>query len=252
MKVYLASTLSFVGPYLTPMDIKGIYGLESFYYLKPNQEKYIGLFKEFLLDSGAYTFFFSKKTQKVNWEEYVDRYADFINRNNVKHFFELDIDKLIGYENVLILRRKLEHKTGKQCIPVWHTNRGKQEYEKMCQEYNYVAIGGLVGGGGASSEYAKKYWNYFPYFINTAHKNETKIHGLGFTSPEGLQKYDFDSVDSTSWLAGNRFGSVMRFDGEKIVTYTKKQGQRMKNARGVLVNNFREYVKFQKYADIKL
>lgn len=252
MKVFLASTLNFIEQYLTPSDIKGIYGLESFYYLKNGQEKYIPLFKDFLLDSGAYTFFFSKNNQKVNWEEYVEKYADFINKNKVDKFFELDIDKIIGYDNVLVLRKRLEQKTGKQCIPVWHKNRGKEEYEKMCKEYKYVALGGLVGGGGASSEYAKKYWEFFPYFINTAHKNGTKIHGLGFTSQEGLKRYRFDSVDSTSWTAGNRFGCVLQFNGKEIVTHQKKQGQRMNCARDVLVNNFKEYVKFQKYADIKL
>lgn len=77
----------------------GVYILESFYYADKWTEKHIPFFKDFLLDSGAFTFF-SSKTKNMNYEEYVDKYADFINRNNVTKFFELDIDKLIGYENV--------------------------------------------------------------------------------------------------------------------------------------------------------
>ena len=69
----------------------------------------------------------------------------------------------------------------------------------MCKEYNYVAIGGLVGG---NAEYSSKYWRYFPWFIKTAHENGAKIHALGFTSLRGMAQYHFDSVDSTTWKSG--------------------------------------------------
>ena len=136
MKIFLASLTSRLDCILNKEDIKGIYALESFYYADKRIEKYIPLMKDFLLDSGAFTFFSSGKT--VNWEEYVDKYADFINRNNVKHFFELDIDKLIGYENVLKLRKRLELETGKQCIPVWHKPRGKEEFLKKLISKNQI------------------------------------------------------------------------------------------------------------------
>ena len=69
----------------------------------------IPYFGKFLLDSGAFTMFSDKKkAQGLVWEEYVDKYADFIVRNNVEHFFELDIDKLVGYDKVLQLRNRLE------------------------------------------------------------------------------------------------------------------------------------------------
>jgi hypothetical protein len=61
--------------------------LESFYYCDDNTEKLIPLFGDFMLDSGAFTFISSmSKTENksINWEEYTERYADFINRNNVK------------------------------------------------------------------------------------------------------------------------------------------------------------------------
>lgn len=240
------------GLYEDVFSRSSIYILESFYYADEWIEKHIPFFKDFLLDSGAYTFF-SCKHNNTNWEEYVDRYADFINRNKVNHFFELDIDKLIGYENVLKLRERLELKTGKQCIPVWHKSRGKEDFIKICEEYKYVAIGGLVGAGGAgTSAYSKELTKYFPWFINEAHKNGTKIHALGYTSLEGLTKYHFDSVDSTSWTTGNRFGCIHKFDGRTIKTYSRKKGQRLRDSKAVALNNFMEWVKFQQYADIAL
>ena len=95
MRMYLAGLTSFLGRPLTEDLVKGVYVLESFYYANQKTEQYLPLFKDFLLDSGAFTFFSSGRN--VNWDDYVDRYAAFIIKNNVKKFFELDIDKLVGY-----------------------------------------------------------------------------------------------------------------------------------------------------------
>jgi hypothetical protein len=249
MKIYLA------GQY--PWKKDGIYDntikkcnvaiLESFYYADEWTEKTIPFLENFLLDSGAFTFMSNSKKGKINWKDYIDRYIAFINRNNVKHFFELDIDCIVGYENVLRIRKYIEEKTGKKCIPVWHKSRGKDEFLKMCDEYDYVSIGGIV-----SKEIKQNEYPFFTWFINEAHKRGCKIHGLGFTNLKGLEKYKFDSVDSTSWITGNRFGCVYMFNGKSIVKHDKKQGQRLADSRAVAIHNFNEWVKFQKYAEKNL
>lgn len=258
MKLYLASaasrkeTRNFLD-FLLNQDnetqntfkVNSVSMLESFY-ADEWVAKSIPLFKDFLLDSGAFTFFSAKNTN-INWEEYVDRYANFINENKVDKFFELDIDKLIGYDKVIELRKRLESKTGKQCIPVWHRSRGKENFLSMCDEYPYVAIGGI-----ASKEIGRKEFLIFSYLINEAHKRKAKIHGLGFTWLEGLRQYHFDSVDSTAWLSGNQFGSVYRFNGRTLEKYQKQEGQRMKNSNQLALHNFIEWVKFQKYAEVYL
>lgn len=252
MRIFLAGLRPFLGKHLSADDVRGIYSLESFYYADSTTEKYMPLFKDFLLDSGAFTFF-STKNQNINWEQYVDRYAEFVVRNNVKNFFELDIDKLVGYEKVLELRKRLETATGRQCIPVWHKTRGKEEYLKMCDEYPYIAVGGLVGAGGAGvSAYSKEVARFFPWFINEAHKRGAKIHALGYTSMDGLMKYKFDTVDSTSWVAGNRFGFVYKFDGKTLQKIHKRPGKRLGDVKAVLRHNFLEWKKFQQYADMKM
>ena len=222
--------------------------LESFYYADEWTEKMIPVFGKFLLDSGAFTMMMnSSKAGGVNWDEYVDRYADFIVRNKVERFFELDIDKIVGYERVLALRRRLEKKAGRQCIPVWHRSRGKEKFLRMCADYKYVAIGGIV-----SKEITPDCYKYFPWFINEAHKRGAKIHGLGFTAMADLPKYHFDSVDSTAWTTGNRFGMVYKFDGCTMVKIKKGDGQCLKDSRAVAIHNFNEWVKFQKWAMMHL
>ena len=118
--------------------------LESFYYANADTERLLPFFGDFLLDSGAFTFMQGNHNGRINWIEYVERYADFINRNHVQKFFELDIDSVTGYEKVLEYRKRLERLTGKQCVPVWHKSRGMDEYYRHCQEYPYVGIGGYV------------------------------------------------------------------------------------------------------------
>ncbi len=220
--------------------------LESFYYIKEWQIPIIRKCKFFLLDSGAFTFMNNSKT-KVNWKEYIDRYIKFINDYDIKYFFELDVDSVLGYENVKKIRHYIEEKTGKKAIPVWHKARGKEEWLKLCDEYDYVAIGGIVTREIKPSEY-----KYFTWFINEAHKRGCKVHGLGFTNLSGLKQYKFDSVDSTSWKSGNRFGTLYLYENGNLKQVKKPEGMRMITGdkysfieRFVLV----EWLKYQRYAE---
>lgn len=115
------------------------YILTSFYYFREKLPFDVDLH---LVDSGAFTFFSSKK--KIDIDAYLTEYIEYINKYDIKYFFELDIDVIVGYEKVLELRERLERETGKKCIPVWHISRGKEEFLKMIKEYDYASIGGVV------------------------------------------------------------------------------------------------------------
>lgn len=226
----------------------GVNILQSFYYCDSfTEEIIIPNCKRFFLDSGAFTFMTGKKGARIDWDEYVQRYAAFIIKNKIDHFFELDIDSVVGYDRVKQLRKTLESTVGKPCVPVWHKSRGKEEYVRMCKEYGYVAIGGIV-----SKEIKPEEYKYFPYLINTAHKHGAKVHGLGFTSLQGIKKYHFDSVDSTSWTTGNRFGQLYMFNGSTVVQRQKAEGVRIANHDSMALHNFKEWVKFQQYAETHL
>ena len=220
--------------------------LESFYGLKGNKTlEFIARHdkENFLLDSGAFTFMSNTGKGNIDWKDYIDRYIDFINKYNIKYFFELDIDVIVGYENVKKIRKYIEAKTQKKCIPVWHKARGKEEFIKLCEEYDYVAIGGIV-----TKEITSKEYKYFTWFINEAHKRGTKIHGLGFTNLKDLKKYPFDSVDSTSWASGSRFGAMYVFDGQEMTSRTF-DNKRVKNGKKLNIHNTKEWIKFQRYAE---
>lgn len=243
MRICLASisTRKFLGD-----DLKHCkFMLESFYYIEDWE---IPLIKEcdfFLLDSGAFTFMNNSKTD-VDFDAYLTSYIEFINKHDIKYFFELDIDAVVGLEEVERLRKRLETETGKKCIPVWHKSRGKEKFIEMCKEYDYVAIGGIV-----TKEIKPAEHKYFKWFIDTAHSYGCQIHGLGFTNLKGLYIFNFDSVDSTSWVSGGRFGAMYHFTGRelKIVDTGKRRRREDISHQPLDRHNFFEWVKFQNYAE---
>ena len=225
--------------------------LESYYYIRNNIDttiKLIPYFNSFLLDSGAFTFMQGNHDGEINWDRYIEEYGEFIKKYDIKLFFELDIDSLVGISEVERLRDKLQDITGKPPIPVWHKNRGKEYFIQMCQKYPYVALGGMAGAGDKNR---KLYEKLFPWFIATAHKYGAKIHGLGYTSVAKLKIFRFDSVDSTAWLYGNRSGWLDKFNPntglmEKVTVLPNKKLK----SKEAAINNFIQWAKFAKYAEL--
>lgn len=229
------------------------YVLESFYYFRDWEVPLINSTELFLLDSGAFTFMQSRKTSNADFDEYLDRYIAFIKKNHIEYFFELDIDNIVGYDKVKQMRNRLDRETGKQCITVWHPSRGWDDFVEQTHERPYVALGGIVT---SPPKRRKKYERAFPNFIKEAHRNGAKIHGLGFTSNEGLKKYHFDSVDSTSWTSGTRFGLIYAFKDGNIIQQYKTHGTnrriRISSTPEIQLYNLGEWTKYQEYADTHL
>ena len=240
MKIYLADT----GWYKQweKINFWNFKRLVSFVYISEDEAKNLHLYNDYILDSGAFTYLNQAKGN-VDWDNYIENYAKFINKYNANKFIELDIDPIVGLKEVERLRYKLEKLTGRQSLPVWHKSRGKDYWIKMCKEYNYIAIGGIVTKEIKSTEY-----KYFHYMLKVAHDNNCKVHGLGFTNMKGMNEYKFDSVDSSAWTSGTRFGHVYKFNGRTMLKFSKKPGQRVKS-HITAMNNFREWVKFANYME---
>lgn len=152
--------------------------LDSYFYLQRYKHLRESLklmeYKRYILDSGAYSFLGNLEGEIPDWDNYIEGYAELINEHDIKLFFELDIDNLVGYDEVLRLRKKLHQLTNKKSIPVWHKARGIEEFYKMCDEFEYVAIGGIV-----SKEIKKTEFKILPYFINIAHQHNLIVKYMG-------------------------------------------------------------------------
>lgn len=210
--------------------------LMSYYYIKGKipLAKFIRDNSEcVLIDSGAHSFQFGKK---VNWVEYTKKYAEFIkefDRPNVIGYFEMDIENIIGYNEVLKLRKILESVSNK-IIPVWHPERGINDYEKMCKKYHdkIIAIGGFRGTDIKDEQ--------FLMFLKVAKKYNCKVHCLGMTRTEVLDKVPFDFTDSSSWVQQSIHG--------KINSKGKVTKNFSKNNRGkVFLENYLQGMKMQEH-----
>ena len=190
--------------------------------------------ENFLLDSGAFSYMNGAKCTKEILLEYLDRYIAFIKKYDIKYFFELDVDTIFGIEFVEMMRKKLETETGKKCIPVWHKGRGIEYWKKMVANYKYVAIGGLV------FHVKKQEWPLIKKMVDYAYAKGVKVHGLGFTKTKILDDYKFWSVDSASWVRAAGMGQQIHFfDGKSMISRPINKG------------NKKEWVKYQKYMNIK-
>jgi len=197
------------------------FGLTTFLGMNQNKfNKILDKCDHILLDSGAYSL---QRGKSVDMDTYCEQYADFIKTNNnnpkIVGFFEMDVDNIVGYQKVLEWREKLEKYTNK-LIPVWHSNRGINEFIEMCKKYRgrRVAVTAL-GEDIEISQYNK--------FINMAHKYGCKIHILGMTSWQTIENLNLgkeDSVDSTSWIMQGAFGGMSVFENDKLYNFSDCTG----------------------------
>lgn len=212
MKVFLAATSSH-GKFIFTRKLKIPYVLESYFYAKPWQMAYIRqpFVRDFMLDSGAFTMLSGKGFTKKRLDKFVQGYINFINFYDVKNYIELDIDGVVGYPEVLRIRKVLERGTGIPCIPCWHNTRTKEDFIQTCKDYDYVSH------GSAKIEFlAQENFQVLNWFADTAHAYGTKFHCMGFTQLKWLPHMHFDSVDSKSWKVGGMTGRKIFYflDGE--------------------------------------
>ena len=202
MRIYLA-TMSPQEARLVSEVVKPKYLLTSFYEGERACKNTLDICgsDNFLLDSGAFSFMSGATSSEKLLEEYAERYADFIKRNNITQYFELDVDTIFGLSFAEALRAKIEKATGVQSIPVWHKSRGVAYWKRMCDEYKYIAIGGLV------FHVKKVELPHIKKLVDYAYAKGVKVHGLGFTKTQELSKWKWYSVDSSSWKCGAVRGS---------------------------------------------
>lgn len=228
MKIFLAGAESYRYIFDDSVKTKAPYLLQTFYDLRNKKEEQIKQMlnscEDFILDSGAFTFMNTGK--KVHWKSYVDSYIGFINKYDIKHFIELDLDYIKGLEETEKIRRYIEYHTGKKTIPVWHSKtRSLEYYNYMLDNYSYIALSTMeTPKQGVIIHYDDK---VLKALVKRAHKKGVKVHGLGYMSLKEVNspRILFDTMDSSSWngsIWGNetiyKHGIVRRKKADKNKT----------------------------------
>lgn len=222
------------------------YLLETFFNGEKACDRALGLVgvENFLLDSGAFSYMNGAHASLQQMEDYISRYIQYIKMRNIRYFFEIDVDKLFGIQQVEDWRKRIERETGFPCIPVWHKQRGVDYWKRMCREYEYVAVGGLV------LDMRTQEFEHVRKMVMYAHDLGNRVHGLGFTKTKLLPSYPFYSVDSSSWtVAAARGQHLYTFQDGRMRQRSIRQEGRKANLESIIAHNLGEWVKYQKYAD---
>ena len=140
--------------------------------------------ENFILDSGAFSYMNSVQISKEQLINYQEKYINYINKSKVKYFIELDVDTIFGVEFTKKLRKKLENGVNRQCIPVWHKERGIEAYKEMCRNYDYIAIGGL-----AKRDIKKQEYPLIKKMVDYAYRKDVRVHGLRLYSIKNNKRF---------------------------------------------------------------
>lgn len=222
--------------------------LISYYYLekgKPKPQDWDLIYKScdsLMVDSGAHSFQLGKT---VDWYDYTERYAQWIadheSQDRYVGFFEMDVDVVLGYDKVKELRAILDQASDR-IIPVWHKNRGIEDFKRMCHETkgDIVAITGFKNEDITDKQY--------PMFLKYAWKCGKKVHCLGMTRTKVLKKVPFNFVDSSSWKQAGNFGNRLFFSNGEMKT-KRVAGRYTTTELDDL--NLLEYIKLGEYYNAK-
>lgn len=100
---------------------------------------------------------------------------------------------------------------GLRVLPVFHVGTPWHHLERLCADYRYVALGGMVPH--AKNRNGLMRWLVRCFKIAADHG--TVFHGFGQTRDTTLAALPFYSVDSSTWTVGAQFGRVALWDDRR-------------------------------------
>lgn len=155
---------------------------------------------DLFLDSGA----FSAKTQGI--EINLDEYITFVKEHLVYLSVYANLD-VIGDAEATLQNQKRMESAGLKPLPCFHYGEPIRYLQHYIDNYEYIALGGMVSGTSASL----MPWLddlFATYICGSNGLPKVKVHGFGLTSLRLMKRYPWYSVDSTSWVVTGRMGSV--------------------------------------------
>lgn len=158
---------------------------------------------EVFIDSGAYSAFTHKA--EISLSDYIS----FLHAAKPSVYATLDKigDAIVTWENT-----KLMEAEGLKPLPAYHASSDIGALDKILENYDRFAIGGLVPYTKARKmkllvQVLDKIWARVIAVRGT--KNLPAIHAFGMSSATVLQRFPFASADSTGWFSIRQYGLSM-------------------------------------------
>jgi len=181
---------------------------------------------ELFLDSGAHSIFMKmtergQKTKKFSedkdvWAyadtkefwDYADSYGKYLQENQDKFEVAVNLDVIRNPELTWRMQQYLEDTYGVNILPVYHQGSDPKWLRVYMDNYDYIGIGGL-GQFVSRTQWIQYGDRTFKQLCDDKGRPMWKTHGFALTSPDLMLRYPWYSVDSTSWLVGEKFGLVI-------------------------------------------
>jgi len=228
----------------TLMSFYYLYGKKN--YLAPSNLKNVFFMQRegcrIFLDSGAHTLQDGGggKSRSCDLDEYMEKYIHFLKKykNCFEVYVELDVEDAFGLKKVNSMYENMVDE-GLNPLRVWHTERGYKNWDEETIKHDYIGIG----------KFTELPVPILMKLLQTAEKNNCRVHGFGCTKPSLLKILPFYTVDSSSWMAGEKFGAIDIFSKGRITHVAKSaKGKRMNlHYKRIRDFNLRQWVQFQKF-----
>jgi len=156
---------------------------------------------EVALDSGAYT------AWRQGTPIVIDDYIEYLHANKEKFSWFANLDIIRDPVGTLDNQRIME-RAGLFPVPCFHRYEDLSFLRKYIDKYEYIALGGMMGGGNQSGSQAY-FDSVFDLVCGDNGIPRVKIHGFGVTRSELMARYPWYSVDSSAWVQNSSFGKIL-------------------------------------------
>ncbi len=195
------------------------------------------------LDSGAFSIVadYFQKRRKIDLHAYGENYCDFVEQYHELFDIvaELDIEATnqIHRDYVWKWYDRLWAAAGKKLIYVWHPHRGLQEYGSILNEEDHRWI------GIAANTAAKYGTGKAMQMIGAARRAGKHVHGFGQTRIQTDLKFTrWTSADSSTWLAGDKYGATFVFRGGKLTRLSSFEDKQARARQRKLLRKYFEKI----------
>jgi hypothetical protein len=201
----------------------------------------------FMVDSGIFTFKIedSFDENEFDWDSYIEEYVGWVRANKDFIFSACNVDAEMFFPPRIIdaWNEHYFEPLSKEVNVIYIAHRnaytvgddGIKRFKYYCSKYDYV---------GVSEEFKANVQQLY----QIAKKTKTAVHGLAWTKPTILSDYPFTSVDSSSWVGYQKYGSTVWWDGKNFNQVDNKE----KDVRKTLKRYCKKYdIRFDEYVTEK-
>ncbi len=185
--------------------------LESFHYV--GKQRYADDMRKdnakVFLDSGAFSMWTSGIHISVaEYCAYIERNRDILRVEDGALMASV-LDSIGQGKEIETYRNQLEMEwRGVTPLPCFHYGEDERYLEYYLSKYNYITIGGMVRKTKQQlTVWLDRIWNKF--ILDGSGRPRVKLHGFGITTVSIMERYPWYSCDSSSWIQGAAFGTIV-------------------------------------------